>query len=86
MVSIESQVMPGAAVTGVALVMTGDGRWSRVPCCQGRLLHVLGVLNTFPTNEIFFFQSTVGLSEHDPVLSLGPSSQLGLLFSEEIEP
>lgn len=28
MVSIESQVMPGAAVTGVALVMTGDGRWS----------------------------------------------------------
>lgn len=80
----DSQAMPGAVVTGVALVMMGDGGWSSVPCCQGRLLHVLGVLNTFPTNEIFFFKSTVGLSEHDPVLSGGPS--LGLLFSEEIEP
>lgn len=81
----DSRVMSGAAVTGVALVMTGDGGWSSVPCCQGRLLRVLGVLNTFPTNEIFF-QSTVGLSEHDPVLSRGPSSQRGLLFSEETEP
>lgn len=64
------------------MVMMGNSGGCSVLCFKVRLFHVLGILNTL--TDYIFLQSIMGLLEHYPVLSQGPSKQLGLLFSEKI--